>query len=402
MSRHTTACNGTEKINLRIVTAGSIAHLVNDMFQMVVIAIYPILKQNLSLSFTQISLLTLIFQFVASLLQPFLGYLSDKKPQPYMLTLGMFSHLAGIIILAFAHTFPLLIISVVLIGIGSATFHPEATKISQLASGKRPGLAQSIFQLGGNTGSALGPLLAAILIVPFGQSSFIVLALIAVITLFVISKMTKWYKIKIEESKRSKIIVSYTHHLSKTTVFITITILLFLTFSKFVYINSFSNYYIFYLQEKFKLTLHFAEICLFIFLFSIALGTMIGGPLGDKFGRRYIIWLSILGVAPFSLLLPYAGLALTIFLSTIAGILLASAFPAILVYAQEMMPKNVGTVSGLFFGFACGIAGLSALLLGYIADHYGIITVYNLCSVLPLLGFLALFLPNITVEKIVS
>lgn len=370
------------------------AHLLNDMLQAVIPSVYPILKDSYQLSFTQIGLITFAYQMAASILQPFVGFYTDKKPQPYSQIYGMLFTLCGIILLSFAANFYVIILSVILVGIGSSIFHPEASRISFLASGGKRGLAQSVFQLGGNTGTAIGPLLVALLVVPNDQRYILLFVIVAVIALFVLRHIAKWYAEHLNLRSKKKVAIVLPN-LSKNRIVISVIILLVIIFSKFFYTASMSSYFTFYLIEKFGLSVKDAQLYLFLFLASCAVGTLFGGPLGDKFGRKYVIWFSVLGAAPFTLLLPYADLFWTGTLSVIIGIIISSAFPAILVYAQELLPKKLGMVSGLFYGFAFGMGGLGSALLGYTADHIGIERVYEICAYLPLIGIVALFLPNL-------
>lgn len=370
------------------------AHLLNDLLQAVIPAAYPILKDNYQLTFTQIGLITFAYQMAASILQPIVGLYTDKKPKPYSQIFGMVFTLSGIILLSFAASFPIIILSVILVGIGSSIFHPEASRISFLASGGKRGLAQSIFQLGGNAGTAIGPLLVALIVVPNNQHYIIWFAIVAIIALFVLSKIAVWYQshLTLRAKKKVEIVLP---DLSQTKIVISVIILLVLIFSKFFYMASISSYFTFYLMDRFQLSIQDAQFHLFLFLASCAIGTLIGGPLGDKFGRKYVIWFSVLGAAPFALLLPFVDLFWTGILSVIIGIIISSAFPAILVYAQELLPKKLGMVSGLFYGFAFGMGGLGSALLGNLADHTSIDYVYHLCAYLPLIGIIALFLPNL-------
>jgi len=370
------------------------AHLINDLLQAVIPASYPILKEKYNLNFTQIGLVTFSYQIAASILQPLVGLYTDKRPQPFSQIFGMCFTLAGIVSLSFASGFYSIVISVILVGIGSSIFHPEASRISFLASGGKRGLAQSIFQLGGNAGTAIGPLLVALIVVPNSQQYIICFAFVAIIGLIVLSKIAFWYKAHLNLRASRKVVVELPN-LSQTTINVSVGILLVLLFSKFFYMASMSSYFTFYLIEKFHLSVKDAQLHLVLFLASCAIGTLIGGPSGDKFGRKYVIWFSVLGVAPFTLLLPFANLFWTGVLSVIIGIIISSAFPAILVYAQELLPKKLGMVSGLFYGFAFGMGGLGSALLGNLADHTSIIYVYHLCSYLPLIGIIAFFLPNL-------
>lgn len=379
-----------------ILIALSTAHLLNDTIQSLIPAIYPIIKTNYSLSFSQIGLITLAFQLAASLLQPFVGMYTDRKPKPYSLATGMGFTLLGLIMLANASQFPLMIISVCLIGVGSSIFHPEASRMAHTASGGRKGLAQSVFQLGGNFGSSLGPLLAAWIIVPHGQFSIIWFSAMALLAIVILSYIGNWYKrVVLEHRKKRTAPLVPAPALSKGKVALAVTVLLILIFSKYFYMASLTNYFTFYLINKFHVTVSASQVYLFVFLFSIAAGTLIGGPVGDRIGRKYVIWVSILGVAPFSLLLPHVNLFWTVLLVVPIGVILASAFSAILVYAQELIPGKVGLISGLFFGFAFGMAGIGSALLGNLADATSIQYVFYICSFLPLIGLLTGFLPDI-------
>lgn len=387
-----------------ILLSISFSHLLNDTLQSLIPSIYPLLKKSFHLSFTQVGLITLTFQMAASLLQPFVGLYTDKKPQPYSLAVGMAFSLSGLVFLSFAQSFPATLISVGLIGIGSSIFHPESSKIAYMASGGRHGLAQSIFQVGGNAGSALGPLLAALIIVPYGRSHILYFCILALIAIIVLTRVGAWAKknlhlIKPRSTHSAKENVL---HLSKRKVSISIVILLVLIFSKYFYLASISSYYTFYLINKFQVSVQSSQIYLFIFLASAAAGTFMGGPLGDKYGRKYVIWFSILGVAPFTLLLPYVSLFWTSVLTVFIGFILSSAFSAILVYAQELMPGKVGMVSGLFFGFAFGMGGIGSAVLGALADHTSIYFVFQLCSFLPLIGLITGFLPNLRKRRLLE
>lgn len=387
-------------MTLRILFALSLAHLLNDAFQSVISAVYPILKDNLVLSFTQIGLITLVYQICASVFQPFFGLLFDKKPSPWYLILGTFSTAVGLLFLAYANSLFLVLVSVAFVGLGSSVIHPEASRLTHLASGGKHGLAQSIFQVGGNLGSSLGPLLAALIIAPFGQHYIIFFAIAAFISVLPKIPIFKWYSRVLQLTKNGqKRIVATDNPMPKKMVIISLCILLILIFSKYVYMASLTSFYTFYLIEKFNITVQHSQFYLFAFLFAVALGTLIGGPVGDRFGRKYVIWVSILGTAPFSLMLPYANLFWTCVLTIIIGFILSSAFSAILVYAQELLPRKVGLISGLFFGLAFGIAGIAAAVLGNVADAKGIEYVYKLCAYLPLLGIVTAFLPNAKLHK---
>ncbi len=387
-----------QKTVYSILFSIAFAHMLNDLLQAVIPSVYPILKESYKLSFTQIGLITFAYQMAASILQPFVGFYTDKKPQPYSQIYGMLFTLSGIILLSYASNFYVIILSVILVGIGSSIFHPEASRISFLASGGKRGLAQSVFQLGGNAGTAIGPLLVALLVVPNSQRYILFFVIIATLALLVLGRIARWYDnhLTLRAKKKIEVILP---DLSKNRIVVTVIILLVLIFSKFFYMASMSSYFTFYLIEKFNISVQDAQFHLFLFLASCALGTLLGGPLGDKFGRKYVIWFSVLGAAPFALFLPYADLFWTGILSVVIGIIISSAFPAILVYAQELLPKKLGMVSGLFYGFAFGMGGLGSALLGYTADHIGIEAVYKICAYLPLIGIIALFLPNLKKKK---
>lgn len=372
------------------------AHLLNDLMQIIIPSIYPLLKENYALSFTQIGFITFVYQVMASLLQPVVGHYTDKKPQPYSLAFGMCFTLSGLALLAFASSYAVILISVGLVGIGSSIFHPEASRVAYLASGGKRGLAQSIFQVGGNSGTAIGPLLVILIVLPYGQAYVLWFLLLAVIGISVLLWVAKWYQKHLELRKANKIkITDYPPRLRKRQVQGALGVLLILIFSKYIYMTSISSYFTFYLIDKFGVTIRESQFYLFLFFGSVALGTLLGGPIGDRFGRKYVIWFSILGSAPFALLLPYVGLFGTGVLAVIIGLVLSSAFSAILVFGQELLPGKVGMISGMFFGFAFGIAGLGSAVLGYLADQTSIEFVYHLCSYLPLLGAVAYFLPNI-------
>lgn len=391
--------DNVQKTVYPILIAIAFAHLLNDMLQAVIPSVYPILKESYDLSFTQIGLITFAYQMAASILQPFVGFYTDKKPQPYSQIFGMLFTLCGIVTLSFAANFYVIILSVVLVGIGSSIFHPEASRISFLASGGKRGLAQSVFQLGGNAGTAIGPLLVALLVVPNGQRYILIFVMVATLALFVLRHIANWYAehLILRSKKKVEIILP---DLSKRRIFWTVVVLLVLIFSKYFYMAGISSYFTFYLMEKFGISVQDAQYHLFLFLASCAIGTLMGGPMGDKFGRKYVIWFSVLGAAPFALMLPYASLFWTGVLSVVIGLIISSAFPAILVYAQELLPKKLGMVSGLFYGFAFGMGGLGSALLGYVADHVGIESVYRICAFLPLIGIIALFLPNLKKKNV--
>lgn len=384
-----------------ILAAISFCHLLNDMVQSLLPAIYPILKQSFHLSFGQIGVITLMYQLTASLLQPFIGNYTDRKPTPYSLPAGMGFTLVGLVILAFAASFDKLLIAAAFIGVGSAIFHPESSRVARLASGGRHGMAQSLFQVGGNAGSALGPLLAAFIVLPRGQFGVVWFSSAALLAIIVLMRVSAWYKSH-EPAHAPAGNLQHSSHaqLSKNKVAAAIAILLALIFSKYVYLASLSSYYTFYLINRFHVSVQSSQMHLFVFLGAAAAGTFIGGPVGDRIGRKYVIWISILGVLPFTLLLPYANLLWTGILSAVIGFIIASAFSAILVYAQELLPGRVGMVAGLFFGFAFGMGGLGAALLGRLADLTDITFVYKVCSFLPLIGLLTGFLPDLEATRI--
>ncbi|WP_432670096.1 MFS transporter [Flavobacterium sp. SM2513] len=377
-----------------ILFAVAIAHLFSDLLQAVIPAAYPILKENYNLSFTQIGLITLSYQLAASILQPIVGLYTDKHPKPFSQMYGMLFTLAGIITLAYATSFNIVLVAVVLVGIGSSIFHPESSRISFLASGGKRGLAQSIFQLGGNAGTAIGPLLVAFIVVPRSQHHIVWFAIIALMALFVLYRIAFWYQNHLILRAKNKAVIVLPD-LTRSQVNISVLLLLVIIFSKFFYTASISSYYTFYLMDKFQLSIQDAQFHLFWYLAASAVGTLLGGPLGDKFGRKYVIWFSVLGAAPFTLMLPFADLFWTGILSVVIGMIISSAFPAILVYAQELLPKKLGMVSGLFYGFAFGMGGLGSALLGNLADETSITYIYQLCAYLPLIGIVALFLPNL-------
>ena len=377
-----------------IIGAVSFVHLLNDMMQSVIITIYPLLKSEFALSFVQIGMITLTFQLTASLLQPLVGMVSDRRPLPYSLPVGMCFTLSGLLMLSVAPSYPLVLASVALIGCGSSVFHPESSRIARMAAGGRYGLAQSLFQIGGNTGQALGPLLAAAIILKLGRSRADWFALPALLSIVILLQVSRWYRRHID-ARAKNTAASERPRFPAPVVRRTIGILLVLMFSKFFYLASISSYYEFYLIQRFGLSAHASAHLLAVFLFAVAAGTLIGGPFGDHIGRKRVIWFSILGCAPFTLLLPYVGLGWTVALSVVIGLVLASAFPAIIVYAQDMLTNRIGMVSGLFYGFSFGMGGLGAAVLGLLADHFGIDFVYKVCAFLPLLGLFAALLPDV-------
>jgi MFS transporter, FSR family, fosmidomycin resistance protein len=385
------------KVFYKVLAAISICHLMNDMLSSLLPAIYPLLKDSFNLSFAQVGLITLTYQTTASLLQPAIGFYTDKRPRPFSLPVGMGATLIGLLLLAAARSFPSLLIAAALVGTGSSVFHPESSRVARMASGGQHGLAQSIFQVGGNTGLSLGPLLAAFFVLPRGQNSLAWFSLIALAGMILLTGVSMWARNNRDSwtkfSKKHK--VDEPPDISTARVVSSVAILMALLFSKFVYLASLTSYYTFYLISKFHLSIESAQIHLFVFLGAVAAGTVIGGPVGDRMGRKNVIWVSILGVLPFTLMLPYASLFWTEILSVVIGLILASAFSVIVVYAQELMPGKVGMISGLCFGFAFGMAGLGAAVLGWLADLTSINFVYQVCSYLPAVGLLAAFLPNI-------
>jgi FSR family fosmidomycin resistance protein-like MFS transporter len=383
---------------MAVLLAISFSHLLNDLLQSLVPAIYPVLKTRFGLSFGQIGAITLVNQLTASVLQPVIGNFTDRRPLPYSLPLGMASTLAGLLLLSQAGSYPALLVAVALVGVGSSVFHPESSRVARLASGGRHGMAQSVFQVGGNAGSALGPLLAAFVIAPHGthvggQSEVAWFGLAALVGIGVLTGVGGWYRrhMRARVARAAEPAVA----LDRRRVAWALAVLVALMLSKFFYTASMSNYYTFFLINRFHVSVHTAQLCLFLFLGSFAAGTILGGPIGDRIGRKRIIWVSILGVLPFTLALPYVGFAATVALTVPIGLLLASAFPAIVVYAQELMPGRVGTVSGLMFGLAFGLGGLGAAGLGMLADRTSISLVFDLCAFLPMLGLLAGFLPRV-------
>ena len=384
-----------ERTAFRILAAISICHLLNDTMQSVIPAVYPMLKTSYHLDFGQIGLITLTLQLTASLLQPLVGVFTDHRPTPYSLPAGMAFTLSGLVMLSVAPSFPLILVAVALIGMGSSVFHPESSRVARMASGGQHGLAQSLFQVGGNAGTSLGPLLAAFIVLPGGQRSIAWFSLAALVSIMILMRVGGWYKTHRTAPRKAAARSSgRVARLSRRRIVVAVTVLVGLIFSKFFYMASLNSYYTFYLINKFHLPVRTAQIYLFIFLGAVAAGTIIGGPVGDRVGRKYVIWGSILGVLPFTLLLPYANLFWTAILTVIIGVVLASAFSAILVYAQELVPGKVGTISGLFFGLAFGMGGLGAAVLGRLADATSIAFVYRICSFLPALGLLTVFLPN--------
>ncbi|HEX2750417.1 MAG TPA: MFS transporter [Verrucomicrobiales bacterium] len=379
----------------RILCAISLAHFLNDVIQALLPSIYPVLQASYHLTYTQVGLITFTFQCTASLLQPLVGLYTDRRPMPYSLAIGMTMTLAGLVMLSLVQSYPLILLSAAVIGIGSSVFHPEASRIAHMAAGKRRGLAQSLFQVGGNAGSSAGPLLAALIIVPHGQRAVAFFTLLALGGIVLLWRVGGWQRSNLHRIHRrpAKGTVD-TNALPTARVVLSLFILAALIFSKYFYLVSITNYYTFYLRDHFGVSVRDTQYYLFLFLFAVAAGTILGGPVGDRIGRKRVIWVSILGVAPFSLLLPHVGLGMTAALTVIIGLILASAFSAILVYAQELLPGRVGMIAGLFFGFAFGMAGIGAALLGMLADHTSIEYVFQVCAWLPLIGVLTVFLPD--------
>ncbi len=383
-----------------VLLAIGFAHLLNDMMQSVIPAVYPLLKEKFGFTFAQIGVITLVFQLTSSLLQPVAGRLADKRPRPYSLAIGMCFTLAGLLTIAAASSLGWILTAVGLIGCGSSVFHPESSRVAQIASGGRKGLAQSIFQVGGNAGSAMGPLLAALVVIPFGQGAIGWFALAALLAIFILVRIGNWYRQQLYFASRNHAAATKeTPRLSKRTVRTALLILGILVFSKYFYIASMTNYFTFFLMDKFAMTVQGAQYALFAFLAASAAGTFLGGPLGDRIGRKYVIWVSILGAAPFTLLLPYVGQTTTILLSVIIGLIISSAFSAILVYATDMMPDKVGMIAGVFFGLMFGLGGLGSAFFGWLADKTSVRFIFQISTLLPLLGAITGFLPNIDPKR---
>jgi len=378
-----------------VLVAISLSHLLNDTLQSLIPASYPVLRESFHLSFTQIGFITFAFQFMASMLQPFIGFYTDKRPQPFSLAIGMGCSLVGLVLLSLSQNYPMLLVSVALVGLGSAIFHPEASRVANLAAGRRRGLAQGVFQVGGNLGSSLGPLLAALVLAGKSHTQTIWFTPLALVGLFVLLQVGKWYRGHLSQLKAKPKTFTGLEAPSRRRVLVSLGILVVLVFSKYFYMASMTSYFTFYLMGKFGMGVFEAQIRLFVFMFAVAVGTVLGGPLGDRFGRKYVIWFSILGVAPFTLALPYADPLWTTILTVPIGLILASAFSAIVVYAQELVPGKIGTISGIFYGFSFGMGALGSVLLGMLADHTSLGFVYQLCAWLPFLGVLAAFLPRL-------
>ncbi|MHA4866658.1 MFS transporter [Duganella sp. PWIR1] len=382
---------------MQILGAVALVHLLNDLTQAMLPSIYPMLKAEFGLSFTQVGLITLTFQCTASLLQPWIGLYTDRRPMPFLLPIGMVATLIGVLMMSFASTFPALLVSAALIGVGSSTFHPEASRVARAASGGRFGFAQSLFQVGGNAGSALGPVLAAAVIIGRGQGNIAWFALLVLAAIAVLVHVSRWHTHHLSQPKKA--VAAAVSPLPKAQVYGALAVLALLVFSKYIYMSSLTSYYTFYLIDKFGVSVSSAQMYLFLFLAAVAAGTFMGGPIGDRIGRKRVIWISILGAAPFTLVLPYVGLFWTAALTVIIGFVMSSAFSAIVVFAQELMPGKVGMVAGIFFGLMFGVSGIGAAAMGHIADIKGIGYVYNLCSYLPLLGILTVLLPHIEQQR---
>ncbi|WP_297067561.1 MFS transporter [uncultured Duncaniella sp.] len=380
-----------------VLLALSAAHCLNDLLQSVITAVYPMLKADLGINFAEIGLITLVYQLAASIFQPVVGYAFDRRPFVFSLPMGMCSTAVGILFFAFSSTLPGILLAVFMVGLGSATLHPEASRITSLAGRQRRGFAQSVFQVGGNFGGSVGPLLVALIVAPHDRRYVAFFLLFAFLCFLAMKPICRWYGNYLRELRNSE--VRTERHaslpLSRRYTIFTIGVIIVLIFSKYIYMASLSSYYTFYLIDKFGVSVSLSQIFLFVFVVSTAVGTLIGGPVGDRYGRKAVIWASILGTAPFSLLMPHVGLAATVILSFCAGFMLSSAFPAILLYAQELLPTKLGMISGLFFGFAFGVGGIASAVLGDFADRYGIEAVYNFCAYMPLLGIVAAFLPNL-------
>lgn len=384
---------------IEVLLALSFSHMLNDTIQALLPSIYPMLKTSFRLSFAQIGFISLVYQCVASLLQPVIGAYADRRPMPYSLAVGMGFTLCGVVLIAFAESFPMLLVAAALVGAGSSVFHPEASRVAHLAAGRRRGFAQSLFQVGGNFGSSLGPLLAAWFIVPHGQRSIVWFGFLALTGIFVLSRIGHWYAGNLGRARPEKMSAPPSRVVfPRRRVVLAMIVLMVLVFSKFFYLVSLTNYYTFYLIHRFGVSVQESQIYLFLLLVAVAAGTLLGGPLGDRFGRKYVIWFSILGAAPFSLTLPHVGLAATAVLTVVIGVILASAFSVILVYAQELIPGKIGLIAGMFFGFSFGISGIAAAALGIFADQVGIERVFAFCAYLPLLGIFTVFLPNLRKE----
>ncbi len=389
--------HGAQTTAFAVLVGLSVSHLLNDTIQSLLPAIYPLIKQSFALDYGQIGLITFTFQLTASLLQPFIGIYTDRHPQPYSLPIGMGVSFLGLLLLSIAPTYGVILLAAGLVGTGSSVFHPESSRLARLASGGRHGLAQSIFQVGGNAGAAIGPLLAAAIVVPYGRTSIAWLSILALIAIAVLWMVSSWYRQNhFDAARKPRVTTAIARpDISHARVVLSLVVLVALVFSKFFYLESFRSYYLFYLIDRYHLPIPVGQVLLFVFLFSFAAGTLIGGPLGDRFGRKYVIWASILGILPFTLVLPHVGLVATVILTVPIGIGLASAFPAIIVYAQELVPGRTGMIAGIFFGLAFGLSAIGAAALGELADLTSIEFVYGICAYLPAIGLITVFLPNI-------
>ncbi len=378
-----------------VLGAVSLCHLLNDMMQALLPAVYPILRGEFALSFAQVGILTLVYQITASILQPLIGFYTDSRPQPYSLPFAMLASMVGLVTLAFAPSYAVLVAGAAMLGLGSSIFHPESSRIARLSSGGAHGLAQSVFQVGGNFGSALGPLAAAYIVLPRGQAGLARFAIAALGGVIIMTALSRWYRSNGHARRPAKRSVTRHPSVTPSQIRLAMAVLVVLLFSKYIYLASITNFYTFYLMHRFGLTTQSAQVCQFVFFAAVATGTVIGGPVGDRIGRKKVIWASILGVLPFTLVLPYVGIEMTIALSVVIGVIISSAFPAIVVYAQELIPGRTGMISGVFFGLIFGVGGIGAAVLGTLADRSGIEFVYQLCSYLPLIGLLTGLLPNV-------
>lgn len=389
--------NQTKGVPVGILLCLCAAHCCNDTLQAVITALYPMLKSELALDFAQIGLVTLVYQISASIFQPVVGFIFDKHPKPWSLWMGMTFTTCGIVLLSFVHTLPLLLITVAIVGLGSSVLHPEASRIASVCSGGKRGLAQSVFQVGGNFGSSIGPLLVALIVTPHSRRWVLAFLAVSLIAYAVMGRIVSWFRVYIRERKEmaAKQLLAKPMPLSKISTIVVVCLLMILIISKYTYMACMSSYYTFYTIDKFGVSVPASQIFLFVFVGSTALGTLFGGPFGDKYGRKVVIWVSILGTAPFALILPHVSLPLAVVCSFCAGFMLSSAFPAILLYSQELLPNHLGLVSGLFFGFAFGIGGIASAVIGNFADTYGIEAVFRFCSYAPLVGMAAAFLPNL-------
>lgn len=386
----------TEGTVYSVLVICSISHFLNDMIQSVIPSIYPIVKENFGFSFAQIGVITLVFQLTSSILQPFTGFYADKRPRPYALSVGMCFTLVGLLVLAFAQNYGLILLAVSIVGLGSSVFHPIASRVTQLASGGKKSLAQSIFQVGGNGGSAVGPLLAALIVLPFGQSAISWFALAALLAAILMLRLGAWYQARlayvVKHPQRQPLL---NHNISPQTKYGALAILVLLVFSKYFYTACITSYFTFFLMDKFSISVQASQLCLFVFLAAFAIGTVMGGMMGDRFGRKYVIWFSILGAAPFAIAMPYVSLPLTLVCTFLSGLIIASAFSSIVVYATDLMPDKVGLIAGVFFGLMFGLGGLGSAFFGWLADHTSIEFIFQVSAFLPLLGVIAGFLPNI-------